>query len=164
MTEADYKLLFLCTGNSCRSIMAESLLNELGGGRYRAYSAGSKPAGFVHPQALACLNRNRIAVFQPHSKSWDEFTDMNLDLVITVCDNAAGETCPLYPGSPPKVHWGVTDPALAEGSDAEVAEVFQAVFESLKAHIEQFIGAVDKQDQPDVARIAREMGSPGMIN
>ena len=144
--------------------MAESLLNELGGGRYRAYSAGSKPAGFVHPQALACLNCNRIAVFQPHSKSWDGFTDTHLDLVVTVCDNAAGEACPLYPGSPAKVHWGVSDPALAEGTDAEVAEVFQAVFESLKAHIEEFIRTVAQLEQPDVAQVARAMGSPSTVN
>ncbi len=84
--------------------------------------------------------------------------------MITVCDNAAGETCPLYPGSPPKVHWGVLDPALAEGSDAEVAEVFQAVFEGLKVHIEEFIGIVTEMDQPDLGQVAREMGSPESAN
>ncbi|NND54244.1 MAG: arsenate reductase ArsC, partial [Gammaproteobacteria bacterium] len=88
------KVLILCTGNSCRSIMAEALLNELGGDRFTAYSAGSQPAGYVHPQALACLNRNRIPVTNPASKSWDAFMDTELDLVITVCGNAANETCP----------------------------------------------------------------------
>ena len=142
MTDTPFRVLFLCTGNSCRGIMAEAILNEIGEGRFQASSAGSKPAGFVHPHALACLNHNRIPVHQPHSKTWDEFTDTDIDLVVTVCDNAAGETCPLFPGSPAKVHWGVPDPALASGSDAEVSEVFQQVYEALQEHLKRFVAAV----------------------
>ena len=160
MTDTPIKVLFLCTGNSCRSIMAEALLNELGDGRFAAASAGSKPAGFVHPQALACLNHNRIPVQQPHSKTWDEFTDTDLDLVVTVCDNAAGETCPLFPGSPAKVHWGVPDPALASGSDAEVSAVFQQVFEVLRDHLARFSEATKSSEDQSVAEIARQMGEP----
>lgn len=160
MTDTPIKVLFLCTGNSCRSIMAEALLNELGNGRFVAASAGSKPAGFVHPQALACLNHNRIPVQQPHSKTWDDFTATDLDLVVTVCDNAAGETCPLFPGSPVKVHWGVPDPALANGSDAEVSAVFQQVFEVLRDHLARFVAATEADDNRSIAVIARAMGEP----
>lgn len=160
LTQPAHTVLFLCTGNSCRSILAEALLNELGNGEFQAYSAGSKPAGFVHPHALACLNHNRIPVFQPHSKTWDDFSDMPLDLVVTVCDNAAGEACPLFSGSPAKVHWGLPDPALATGSDAEIAEVFQTVFESLQNHIKAFVDEVASSDQPDLAEIAKNIGTP----
>jgi arsenate reductase len=160
MDETPYTVLFLCTGNSCRSILAEALLNELGNGRFRAVSAGSQPAGFVHPQALACLNRNRIPVVQPRSKSWDQFMSTDLHLVVTVCANAAGETCPLYPGAPTKVYWGVPDPALATGSDAEVAEVFQRVFESLREHITAFVAAVAVAEQPRLGAIATALGEP----
>lgn len=137
-------ILVLCTGNSCRSIMAEALLNELGSARVQAYSAGSQPAGFVHPQALACLNRNRIPVHRPRSKSWDDFASTRLDLVITVCANAAGETCPVFPGAPVTAHWGVRDPARATGSEAEIAAEFEAVFQTLRLQIERFLQMLDQ--------------------
>jgi len=156
-------ILVLCTGNSCRSIMAEALLNELGKGRFTAYSAGSKPAGYVHPQAIACLNRNRIPVSRPSSKSWDDFMDTDLDLVITVCGNAANETCPVFPGAPLKTHWGLPDPAHATGTDAEVAEVFQQVFEALREHIVAFVAACDAADVNDaesLRAVVNELGAP----
>ena len=158
------QVLILCTGNSCRSILAEAILNEVGNGRFRASSAGSQPAGYVHPHALACLNHNRIPVQQPHSKTWDEFTDTDLDLVVTVCDNAANETCPVFPGSPGKVHWGLPDPALASGSDAEIAEVFQAVYDCLHDHLSRFVEQVEKQtpdnERVDIAALATSFGAP----
>jgi arsenate reductase len=181
MAEAPYRVLFLCTGNSCRSVMAEALFNargneagdEIGEGRAIAYSAGSRPAGFVHPQALACLERNGIPVDHPRSKSWDEFAGMdagmdagmNMSLVVTVCDNAAGETCPLFTGSPPKVHWGLPDPALASGSDDEVTAVFQAVFECLDQHLLALIGMQEEMEQKaegviDLGTVARRLGPP----
>ncbi len=160
MPDHSYKVLFLCTGNSCRSIMAEALLNQLGNGLFEACSAGSKPAEYVHPQALACLSHNRIPVESPRSKSWDEFTAKDIDLVVTVCSNAAGETCPVFPGTPTKVHWGVPDPALAEGSETEVADIFQAVYDSLYKHLQKFAAAVAADNHPDISTIAHAVGEP----
>jgi arsenate reductase len=160
LTESSYKVLFLCTGNSCRSILAEAILNAVGKGRFDSFSAGSKPAGFVHPQALACLNHNRVPVDHPNSKTWDEFTDTPFDLVVTVCDNAAGETCPIFPGAPHKVHWALPDPALAKGSDAEVAEVFQKVYDALHAHLSEFARLTEAAEGRSVAEIAAELGPP----
>jgi arsenate reductase len=160
MAAPHYSVLFLCTGNSCRSIMAEALLNEVGKALFRAYSAGSNPAGFVHPQALACLTRNRIPAVHPHSKLWDNFADTRLDLLVTVCDNAAREACPVYPGAPIRMNWAVPDPALAEGSDAEVAEVFQTVFEGLRTHIELFVKSVTDNPDAKLADIVRALGAP----
>lgn len=158
--DSSYKVLFLCTGNSCRSILAEAILNTVGKGRFEAFSAGSRPAGYVHPQALACLNHNRVPVDHPASKTWDEFAATPFDLVVTVCDNAAGETCPIFPGAPHKVHWGLPDPALATGSDAEVAEVFQKVYEALHAHLSEFVRRTEAAEGRSVAEIAEELGAP----
>jgi len=137
MANARQKILFLCTGNSCRSIMAEMLLNHLGKERYQAFSAGSCPTGEVHPQSIATLNRHGIAPGQPRSQSWNEFAGMNVDLVITVCDQAAGETCPLFPGNPQKLHWSIPDPAKAEGTEEEINAAFDEVFYLLKDRIEK---------------------------
>jgi len=130
------RILVLCTGNSCRSVMAEALVNQLGAGRFLAYSAGSQPTGFVHPRAIATLKRHGIDPGMPSSKSWNEFSNQELDLVITVCDEAAGETCPLFPGSPAKKHWSTPDPAKVEGSEAEVDAAFDRAFTLLRQHIE----------------------------
>jgi arsenate reductase len=131
--------LVLCTGNSCRSVMAEALINHLGRGRYRAWSAGSFPAGAVHPKSIETLQRYGIDPGQPRSKLWDEFAAQSFDLVITVCDQAAGETCPLFPGPPKKLHWSTPDPAKVTGSDSEIDAAFDEVFFMLKNRVEELI-------------------------
>lgn len=130
------RILVLCTGNSCRSVMAEALLNQLGQGQFEAFSAGSFPADYVHPQSIATLKRHGIDPGQPRSKSWDEFADQPFDLVITVCDQAAGESCPLFPGKPKKLHWSTPDPAKATGTDADIEAAFDQAFFMLKERIE----------------------------
>jgi arsenate reductase (thioredoxin) len=130
------KVLVLCTGNSCRSIMAEALMNDLGHGRYRAWSAGSHPAGYVHSKSVETLKRHGIDPGEPRSKSWNEFAEQAFDLVITVCDQAAGESCPLFPGKPKKLHWSTPDPAKATGSDAEIEAAFDEAFVLLKKRVE----------------------------
>lgn len=129
-------VLVLCTGNSCRSVMAEALINHMGNGHYRAFSAGSFPAGYVHPKSIETLRRHGIDAGEPRSKSWDEFTDQNLDLVITVCDEAANEACPVFLGDFEKKHWSTPDPARVEGTEAEVEAAFDKACEMLKNRIE----------------------------
>jgi arsenate reductase len=119
-----YNVLFLCTGNSARSIIAEALLNHLGEGRFRAFSAGSKPTGIVNPLAIRALDRHGTPVGEPRSKSWQEFAGHSapeMDFVITVCDSAAGEVCPAWPGQPITAHWGISDPAAVQGNQAPLA-------------------------------------------
>jgi arsenate reductase len=135
-SSAAIKVLVLCTGNSCRSVMAEALINHLGRGRYQAWSAGSSPAGYVHPKSIETLKRHGIDSGRPRSKSWSEFADQSFDLVITVCDQAAGESCPLFSGKPQKLHWNTPDPAKATGSDAEIAAAFDDAFGMLKRRVE----------------------------
>lgn len=130
------KVLVLCTGNSCRSIMAEALINHLGQGRYMAVSAGSRPTGQVHPQALAALARAGIPAGNPTSKTWDVFSGQAFDLVITVCDQAAGESCPAFLGKAQKLHWSTPDPATATGTPAEVAAVFDSVLARLRERVD----------------------------
>ncbi len=139
MASLPIKILVLCTGNSCRSVMAEALINQLGHGRYQAWSAGSYPTGSVHPKSIETLKRHGIDPGQPRSKSWNEFTNQSFDLVITVCDQAAGESCPLFPGHPKKVHWSTPDPAKATGSDAEIASAFDKTFVMLKNQIQDLV-------------------------
>ena len=122
------KILVLCTGNSCRSIMTEGLINHFGKDYFQAFSAGSKPTGHVHPMSIKTLKKSGIFKADYKSQSWDEFSDINFDLVITVCDNAAGESCPVYLSSAPKVHWGVEDPAKFKGSEEEIENEFQRIF------------------------------------
>ncbi|HTV80207.1 MAG TPA: arsenate reductase ArsC [Steroidobacteraceae bacterium] len=142
MADRCYSVLFLCTGNSARSILAESLMNHWGRGRIRAYSAGSHPKGTVHPIALELLRQTGMPTAGLRSKAWDEFAAPGappIDLVITVCDNAAGETCPLWPGHPVKAHWGVPDPAAAEGSDLQQWSAFRGAFRALENRIQLFL-------------------------
>lgn len=129
-------VLVLCTGNSCRSVMAEALINHMGEGKYQAMSAGSFPAGYVHPKSIETLKRHGIDAGKPRSKSWDEFTDQKLDLVITVCDEAANETCPVFLGDYEKKHWSTPDPAKVEGTESEVEAAFDEAYEMLKNRIE----------------------------
>jgi arsenate reductase (thioredoxin) len=141
-TERTYNILFICTGNSARSILAEGLLNHLGKGKFRAYSAGSMPKGEVHPIALTALNNLGLGDMGYRSKSWDEFTLPDappLDFIITVCDNAAGEACPIWPGQPITAHWGVPDPAAVEGSDTEKLLAFTETARAFRRRIELFL-------------------------
>jgi arsenate reductase (thioredoxin) len=136
-----YSVLFLCTGNSARSILAESLLTHWGRGRFRAFSAGSFPKGQVHPLALELLKRLKLPTEGFRSKSWDEFAAPGappLDFVFTVCDNAAGEVCPTWPGKPMTAHWGIADPAAVEGSDADKALAFRKALKELETRIKTF--------------------------
>lgn len=130
-------VLVLCTGNSCRSVMAEALINDLGRGRYQAWSAGSVPAGYVHQKSIETLQRHGIDPGQPRSKSWDEFVEQPFDLVITVCDQAASESCPLFPGSHKKLHWSTPDPTKATGSEGDMDVAFDKVFLMLKNRVEE---------------------------
>jgi len=137
--ERPYNVLFLCTGNSARSILAEAILNKVGAGKFKAFSAGSQPAGKVNPQALALLARSGFATEGYRSKSWDEFAGgPELDFVFTVCDNAANEVCPAWPGQPMTAHWGVPDPAAVTGTPDEIARVFREAFALLQRRIELF--------------------------
>jgi len=135
-------VLFLCTGNSARSILAEVTLNAMARGRLRAYSAGSQPTGRVNPHALELLQKNRLPTEGLRSKSWDEFAAPGapeLDFVFTVCDNAAGEVCPLWPGQPITAHWGVEDPAAVEGDDETKRKAFLRTYSALARRIELFL-------------------------
>ena len=142
MTDKIYNVLFLCTGNSARSILAEALLNRDGAGRFRAYSAGSFPKGEVHPQALALLGELGFVTEGLRSKSWDEFSGPDapvFDFIFTVCDNAAGEACPVWLGHPATAHWGIEDPAAVEGTEAEKLQAFAKAARFLKKRIDAFV-------------------------
>jgi len=137
-----YNVLFLCTGNSARSIMAEAILNQKGRGRFTAYSAGSHPAGRIRPEALKELDAAHLSTAGLRSKSWDEFERPGapqLDFVFTVCDNAAKEVCPVWPGQPMTAHWGIPDPAAVRGSEEERAQAFREAFLSLDRRISLFL-------------------------
>jgi arsenate reductase len=138
MSDRPFNVLFLCTGNSARSIMAEAILNKIGAGKFRAFSAGSQPKGRVHPEALQLLQSLGYDTSSFRSKSWSEFADPGaplLDFVFTVCDNAAGEVCPVWPGQPMTAHWGVPDPAEAKGTPAEVALASKDAYRMLNQRI-----------------------------
>jgi len=137
-----FNVLFLCTGNSARSILAEAIMNNLPGGRFKAYSAGSIPRGEVNPHALVLLEKLGFPTAGLRSKAWDEFAAPGapeLHFVITVCDNAAGEVCPIWPGQPISAHWGLPDPAAVEGSDAEIGLAFAETYRMLKNRIDLFV-------------------------
>ena len=146
-----FNVLFLCTGNSARSIMAEMILNRLGQGKFHAFSAGSQPKGRVHPATIQLLKRLNYDVSQVRSKSWTEFSGPEapkIDFVFTVCDNAAAETCPVWPGQPMTAHWGVPDPAAATGNEAEINLAFADAYRMLSNRIGIFInlplGSLDR--------------------
>lgn len=141
MPDNAYNVLFLCTGNSARSVLAEAILNRIGGGKFRAYSAGSQPKGEVNPNTTALLQRLGYDTAGFRSKSWGEFARPgapSLDFVFTVCDDAANETCPIWPGQPMTAHWGVPDPAAASGTPAEIAAAFNDAYRMLYRRIEVF--------------------------
>lgn len=142
MSDRLYDVLFLCTGNSARSILAEAILNRLGAGRFRAHSAGSFPKGAVHPLALDLLERQNHPTAALRSKSWDEFATADappLDFVFTVCDQAAGEACPVWPGQPMTAHWGLPDPAAVDGTPAEQGLAFADTYRRLERRIGAFV-------------------------
>jgi arsenate reductase (thioredoxin) len=157
-----FNVLFLCTGNSARSIMAESILRSLGGGRFNAHSAGSRPAGRLNPFALEMLERNRLPTEGLRSKSWDEFVQPGaprLDFVFTVCDNAAGEVCPVWPGQPMTAHWGIPDPAAVEGSDDAKRKAFAEASRTLLNRIRAFASLpLDKLERLSLQRRLDELG------
>ena len=157
-----YNVLFLCTGNSARSILAEAILNRIGKGRFVAHSAGSQPKGAVHPESLRLLSELHYDTGKLRSKSWNEFAKPGappLDFVFTVCDNAAGETCPFWPGQPMTAHWGVPDPAAASGSSAEVALAFREAYRMLERRIEIFTALpIDKIDKLSLQAKLRDIG------
>jgi arsenate reductase (thioredoxin) len=164
MNEPLYNVLFLCTGNSARSIMAESVLSRLGAGRFHAFSAGSHPGGTVNPLALDALARLKLPTEGFRSKSWDEFAAPGappLHFVFTVCDKAAGEVCPVWPGQPITAHWGVADPVAVQGSETERRTAFKSALVTLSRRIELFLSLpLDKLDRmalkERLARIGRD--------
>ena len=162
MATRPYNVLFLCTGNSARSIMAEVMLNHLGKGRFTAHSAGSFPTGRVNPYSIETMQAWGLATNGLRSKSWDEFAAPGappIDFIFTVCDNAAGEACPVWPGKPVTAHWGVADPAAVEGTDAEKRAAFADAARILRRRIELFTALpLDKLDNLSVQTRLREIG------
>ncbi len=164
-TDRVYNVLFLCTGNSARSILAESLLNTLGRGKFHAFSAGSFPKGQVHPMAVELLQRMNLPTENLRSKSWDEFAAAGapaIDLIFTVCDNAAGEVCPIWPGKPITAHWGIADPAAVEGTDVEKAFAFHKAFRALQTRINLLTSLpIDSLDRMTLRAKLGEIGKSG---
>ena len=165
MEHKSLNVLFLCTGNSARSILAEAYLNMAGKGRFKAHSAGSKPGGRVNPFALELLERTRIDTAGLRSKNWDEFAlpgAPQMDFVFTVCDNAAAEPCPYWPGQPMTAHWGVPDPAAVEGTEEEKRRAFRQTLSSLSTRINLLINLpMDKLDRLALHRKLQEIGKTG---
>jgi arsenate reductase len=163
MSDRVYHVLFLCTGNSARSILAEALVNHWGRGRFVGHSAGSLPKGKVHPIALELLRQMKLPTDQMRSKSWDEFEKPGapeLDFVFTVCDNAAAESCPVWPGQPMTAHWGVADPAAVEGSDTDKWLAFRKAFRELESRIKVFTSLpLESLDRVRLQERLREIGS-----
>jgi arsenate reductase len=155
-------VLFLCTGNSCRSILAEATFNHLAPAGWRAMSAGSKPTGQVHPRSLALLAREGIAAEGYCSKSWDNLAAIP-DVVVTVCSNAAGEACPVYLGTATRTHWGVEDPAHATGTDAEIDAAFYDAYRTLRTRIEAFLALPLATLQNDRPRLKAELDRIGTL-
>lgn len=162
MSASPFNVLFLCTGNSARSILAEGLLKGLGTDRFQAYSAGSTPKGEVHPMAIATLSSYSLPTDGYRSKSWDEFAAPGapkMDFIITVCDNAAGEVCPVWPGQPMTAHWGVEDPAAHEGTEEERLKAFHDAARMLKRRIELFLSLpLDRLDAMSLQTELRGIG------
>jgi len=162
VSDRSYNVLFLCTGNSARSVLAESILCNDGAGRFRAFSAGSTPKGAVHPLALETLARMDYPTDDLRSKSWSEFAVPGapvMDFVFTVCDNAAGEACPIWPGQPMTAHWGIEDPAAAEGTELEKLAAFTTAFRYLKNRIDAFINLpLGRIDALSLGTRLREIG------
>jgi arsenate reductase len=172
MTDRTYNVLFLCTGNSARSIMAERILAKDGAGRFRAFSAGSHPKDEVNPLAIETLKKLGYPTHGVRSKSWDEFENRgapHLDFVITVCDNAAGEVCPIWPGHPVRAHWGIEDPAAVQGTLEEKLEAFAQAARYLHDRVSLLVAVSDERLEADAAQSLQSIGrgagaSPGARN
>jgi arsenate reductase len=162
MSDQPYDVLFLCTGNSARSILAESILNRSGAGSFKARSAGSTPTGTVNPFALQLLENLRHPTDGLRSKSWDEFAGEGapeFDFIITVCDSAAGEVCPIWPGKPMRAHWGIADPAAATGSDTDIALAFADAYRTLTNRVNLFINLpIETLDRMSLKRSLDDIG------
>ncbi|GAB3455717.1 arsenate reductase ArsC [Massilia terrae] len=162
MTDKTYNVLFLCTGNSARSVMAEALATTLSHGRFRGFSAGSKPAGKVNPFAIEKTDAIGYPSANLRSKSWDEFAlpgASRMDFIITVCDNAAGEACPVWPGHPATAHWGFEDPAAVAGSDAQKRAAFEQVFQQIQARMRMFVDLpLESMDDAAARAAVRRIG------
>jgi len=167
MADRIYKVLFLCTGNTARSVMAEVLLNSMGRGRFKAYSAGSHPKGIIHPLTLDLLQKNRLSVEGLRSKNWAEFERPGapkLDLIFTVCDNAAGEVCPVWPGQPMTAHWGIDDPAAVVGTDEEQRRAFFMAYNQLSNRLMIFLSLpLEKLDRLSLKQKLDEIGASGKV-
>jgi protein-tyrosine-phosphatase len=163
MIPTNYNVLYLCTGNSARSILAEAILERMGSGQFRAYSAGSFPRGEIHPAALNLLRDLDHPTDHLRSKSWDEFTGTTtpqIDFIFTVCDNTAAETCPIWSGQPMTVHWGLPDPAAVEGSDDDIAQAFSLTYHLLSKQISAFTQLViDSSDKAELLSQLVAIGS-----
>ncbi|MES1981870.1 MAG: arsenate reductase ArsC [Pseudomonadota bacterium] len=166
MNDKIYNVLFLCTGNSARSIMAEALITTLGKGRFRGYSAGSHPGGTVNPFAIEQLRKTGCPSSNLRSKSWDEFAQPNaprMDFIITVCDNAAGEVCPIWPGQPVSAHWGFEDPAAAQGTDEEKRRAFDKIYRQIMTRIKLFVSLpLHSLGKSAIAREAKAIGDTAL--
>ena len=162
MSDKKFNILFLCTGNSARSILAEAILGREGEGRFHAYSAGSQPMGNVNPYALKLLKKMNYKIDDFRSKSWDEFSEESapkMDFVFTVCGNAASEVCPVWPGHPSSAHWGVPDPAAVTGSEEEIQHAFEDAYRMLNARIAKFINLpLDSLDELSLKRELEKIG------
>jgi protein-tyrosine-phosphatase len=165
MTDKIFNVLFLCTGNSARSIMAEVMLNAMGRGRFKAYSAGSHPRGQVHAMALELIEKNRMSTEGLRSKNWNEFAQPGaprMDFVFTVCDDAAGEVCPVWPGQPMTAHWGIPDPAAVEGSDEHKRKAFFTAYQQLSNRLTIFVNLpLARLDRLALQRRLDEIGRVG---
>jgi arsenate reductase len=166
--ERAYKVLFLCTGNSARSVLAETLIGHWGRGRFKGYSAGSFPKGVVHPWALDLLERLHLPTRGLRSKSWNEFAQSGapiMDFVFTVCDQATGEVCPVWPGNPVTAHWGVPDPAAVQGTEAEQRRAFRGAYVMLENRIKLFVALpIEKLDRMAIKRNVDDIGRHGLAS
>ncbi|MDO9049616.1 MAG: arsenate reductase ArsC [Methylobacter sp.] len=154
------KVLILCTGNSCRSVLGEALINHLGGDRFQAFSAGSHPTGKVNSNALATLARHGISTEGFSSQSWDEFDDKDIDIAITVCDSAAGEVCPVYLNNVIRAHWGLPDPAHVTGRPEVIEEAFEATYAALEKRIHQLLALpVETMSKPELTEALNKIGA-----
>ncbi|MDP3333564.1 MAG: arsenate reductase ArsC [Methylococcaceae bacterium] len=160
MNQQPLNILILCTGNSCRSILGEALINHLGGDRFRAFSAGSHPTGQVNLNALATLAKHGLPTDGYSSKSWDVFTEGQIDIMISVCDSAAGESCPVYLGKAVRGHWGLPDPAHVSGSSETIEAAFEATYQALEKRIAQLLALpVESLSKQELTEALNKIGS-----